>query len=189
MAAALGTTVRDMAGKSAMLRGIDAKQFVSGDIGLPTIKDILAELEKPGRDPRATFAYATFSKDVRELSDVKEGMQLEGAVTNVTNFGAFVDIGVHQDGLVHISELSDSFVTDPKKVVRVGQIVHVRVLKVDAALKRIALSMKSSPGPRSESPAAAAGSRPKEPRPAAGKDAPRKLVTVKPKFNVRQFMK
>ncbi len=189
MAAALGTTVRDMAGKSAMLRGIDAKQFVSGNIGLPTIKDILAELEKPGRDPRATFAYAAFSKDVRELSDVKEGMQLEGAVTNVTNFGAFVDIGVHQDGLVHISELSDSFVTDPKKVVRVGQIVHVRVLKVDAALKRIALSMKSSPGPRSESPAAAAGSRPRDPRPAAGKDAPRKLVTVKPKFNVRQFMK
>ena len=110
-----------------MLRGLDKNKFVSGTVGMPTIDDIVAELEKPGRDPRATFSYARFSDDVREVADVKEGMRLEGTVTNVTNFGAFVDIGVHQDGLVHISEMADRFVTDPKKVVHVGQIVNVPV--------------------------------------------------------------
>jgi uncharacterized protein len=188
LAATVGTTVREMVGNASALRGVDPKNFVSDDVGLPTIKDILAELEKPGRDPRATFTYAVFSKEVREVSDVKEGMELEGSVTNVTNFGAFVDIGVHQDGLVHISEMSNTFVTDPKKVVHVGQIVHVRVLKVDTALKRIALSMKTAPIPRSVNPAASTEPRPSGSQPAKRGNTTTKLVTVKPRFNVRQFM-
>lgn len=143
MAARLQTTVDRLIGNAALLRSIEKSTFVSDTVGLPTIEDILMELEKPGRDPRATFAYARFSSTVRKVSDVNEGMRLEGTVTNVTNFGAFVDIGVHQDGLVHISEMADRFVTDPKKVVHVGQIVNVRVIKVDPLLKRIALSMKS----------------------------------------------
>jgi uncharacterized protein len=146
MAQKLETTVNQLIGNEALLRGLDKNKFVSDTVGLPTIEDIVAELEKPGRDPRATFSYARFSHDVREVADVKEGMRLEGTVTNVTNFGAFVDIGVHQDGLVHISEMADAFVTDPKKVVHVGQIVTVRVLKVDTVLKRISLSMKSGDG-------------------------------------------
>jgi uncharacterized protein len=144
MAQTLKTTVRQLIGNSSLLRGIDKKQFVSDGIGVPTIEDILVELEKPGRDPRASFTYAQFDRDVRNIADLKEGMQLEGSVTNVTNFGAFVDIGVHQDGLVHISEMSDSFVTDPKQVVKVGQIVRVRILKVDPVLKRISMSMKKN---------------------------------------------
>jgi uncharacterized protein len=144
MAQTLKTTVRQLIGNSSLLRGIDKKQFVSDGIGVPTIEDILVELEKPGRDPRASFTYAHFDRDVRNIADLKEGMQLEGSVTNVTNFGAFVDIGVHQDGLVHISEMSDSFVTDPKQVVKVGQIVRVRILKVDPVLKRISMSMKKN---------------------------------------------
>jgi protein Tex len=143
MAARLQTTLDQLIGNAALLRSMDKTAFVSDAVGLPTIEDILAELEKPGRDPRATFTYARFSPTVREISDVNEGMRLEGTVTNVTNFGAFVDIGVHQDGLVHISEMADRFVTDPKKVVHVGQIVNVRVIKVDPLLKRTALSMKS----------------------------------------------
>jgi uncharacterized protein len=148
MARALGMAVGQLAGNSAVLRGIDKKQFVSDGVGLPTVEDIIAELEKPGRDPRATFAYARFDSAIRELADLKEDMRLEGTVTNVTNFGAFVDIGVHQDGLVHISEMADSFVKDPKQVVKVGQIVQVRVLKIDKTLKRISLSMKKNPRPR-----------------------------------------
>jgi uncharacterized protein len=143
MAVMLGTTVHQLVGNTALLRSIDKNKFVTDTVGLPTIQDIIAELEKPGRDPRAVFLYAKFSKDVREVADVKEGMTLEGTVTNVTNFGAFVDIGVHQDGLVHISEMADFFVSDPKKVVHVGQVVKVRALKVDTVLKRISLSMKS----------------------------------------------
>jgi uncharacterized protein len=144
MAQTLGTTVKQLIGNSSLLRGIVKNQFVSDGIGVPTIEDILVELEKPGRDPRASFTYAHFDRDVRNIADLKEGMQLEGSVTNVTNFGAFVDIGVHQDGLVHISEMSDSFVTDPKQVVKVGQIVRVRILKVDPVLKRISMSMKKN---------------------------------------------
>jgi uncharacterized protein len=188
MAGDLGTTVHQLVGNASLLRTVDKKRFVSGDIGLPTIADILAELEKPGRDPRATFTYAQFSKDVREVSDLKEGMMLEGSVTNVTNFGAFVDVGVHQDGLVHISEMSDSFVTDPKKVVKVGQVVKVRVLRVDTVLKRIALSMKPGEGRR---PGPARETQPQEKKPTGivQNSGQKKLVTVKPKFNVRQFMK
>jgi protein Tex len=122
---------------------IDPKKYVTENIGEPTLRDILAELEKPGRDPRAEFRYATFKEEVKEIKDLVAGMELEGVVTNVANFGAFVDIGVHQDGLVHISQLADRFVDDPKKIVKVGQIVKVRVLEVNEPLKRISLSMKS----------------------------------------------
>jgi protein Tex len=129
------------------VRSIDLKRYITGEIGEPTLRDIIAELQKPGRDPRAEFRYATFMEGVKEIKDLKVGMVLEGIVTNVTNFGAFVDIGVHQDGLVHISQLSERFVDDPTKVVKVGQVVRVRVMEVNEALKRIGLSMKSGPSP------------------------------------------
>lgn len=126
------------------LKTIDLKKYVTDTVGLPTLRDIISELEKPGRDPRAEFKYATFKEGIKEISDLQIGMELEGSVTNVANFGAFVDIGVHQDGLVHISQLADRFVKDPKEIVKVGQVVKVRVLEVDEKLKRISLSMKSS---------------------------------------------
>jgi uncharacterized protein len=125
------------------LKSMDLKKYVTDTVGLPTLRDIISELEKPGRDPRAEFKYATFKEGVKEISDLKVGMELEGIVTNVANFGAFVDIGVHQDGLVHISQLADRFVKDPKEIVKVGQVVKVRVLEVDEKLKRISLSMRS----------------------------------------------
>ncbi|MDX2217302.1 MAG: Tex family protein [Oculatellaceae cyanobacterium bins.114] len=121
----------------------DLKKYTTETVGEPTLRDILAELEKPGRDPRAEFKYATFKEGVKELSDLQIGMELEGIVTNVANFGAFVDIGVHQDGLVHVSQLADRFVSDPKQIVKVGQVVTVRVLEVNEQLKRISLSMRS----------------------------------------------
>ncbi|AMW30907.1 Tex family protein [Arthrospira platensis] len=124
------------------LKKIDLKGYVTDTVGLPTLKDIIAELEKPGRDPRAEFKYATFRDDIKEVSDLKPGMELEGIVTNVVNFGAFVDVGVHQDGLVHISQLADRFVEDPQKIVRVGQVVKVKVLEVNEKLNRISLSMR-----------------------------------------------
>jgi uncharacterized protein len=144
MAAALETTVPSMIGNTALLHSIDPAAFVSDDAGLPTLRDILQELEKPGRDPRAEFRYADFSTGVRELSDLAAEMVLEGIVTNVANFGAFVDIGVHQDGLVHVSELAERFVKDPRQAVRVGQVVKVKVLSVDRERRRIALSIKQA---------------------------------------------
>ena len=125
------------------LKSIDLKKYVTDTVGLPTLRDIISELEKPGRDPRAEFKYATFKEGVKEIKDLAVGMELEGIVTNVANFGAFVDIGVHQDGLVHISQLADRFIDDPKKVVKVGQVVKVRVMEVNEKLKRISLSMRS----------------------------------------------
>ncbi|NES94474.1 MAG: S1 RNA-binding domain-containing protein, partial [Desertifilum sp. SIO1I2] len=129
---------------SERLKSLNLQKYVTDTIGLPTLQDIIRELEKPGRDPRAEFKYATFKEGVNEISDLQVGMELEGIVTNVANFGAFVDIGVHQEGLVHISQLSDRFVRDPKEVVKVGQVVKVRVLEVNEALRRISLSMRSS---------------------------------------------
>jgi uncharacterized protein len=126
------------------LRRIDLKRYTTDTVGEPTLRDILKELEKPGRDPRAQFTYATFKPEIRTLSDLQIGMELEGIVTNVANFGAFVDIGVHQDGLVHISQLADRFVRDPKEIVQVGQVVTVRVLEVQEKLKRISLSLRKS---------------------------------------------
>lgn len=125
------------------LKKTNLKKYVTDSVGEPTLRDILSELEKPGRDPRAEFKYATFKEGIKEISDLKIGMELEGIVTNVANFGAFVDIGVHQDGLVHISQLADRFVDDPKKIIKVGQVVKVRVLEVNEKLKRISLSMKA----------------------------------------------
>ncbi|MGE5315175.1 MAG: Tex family protein [Acidobacteriota bacterium] len=136
---------------------VNIKKYVTETVGEPTLRDIISELKKPGRDPRAEFRYATFKEGVTEIKDLTVGMELEGVVTNVANFGAFVDIGVHQDGLVHISQLADRYVTDAKTVVKVGQIVKVRVLEVNEGLKRIALTMKS-PG---ASNAPGGGPRPK----------------------------
>ncbi len=124
------------------VKDIDVKRYVTDTVGEPTLRDIIGELEKPGRDPRDSFRYAEFKEGVNEISDLSPGMVLEGVVTNVANFGAFVDIGVHQDGLVHVSQLANRFVRDPKEVVKVGQIVSVRVLEVNEKLKRISLSMK-----------------------------------------------
>lgn len=127
----------------AALIASNMKAYVNNEIGLPTLQDILEELKKPGRDPRAAFSYANFKEGVSGISDLQQGMVLEGVVTNVANFGAFVDVGVHQDGLIHISQLADRFVKDPNDVVKVGQIVRVRVTEIDIPRKRISLSMKS----------------------------------------------
>jgi uncharacterized protein len=150
--AAAGKDLRALMGDSATLRSLDPQKFVSDEFGLPTVRDILAELEKPGRDPRPAFRTATFAEGVNEMSDLKPGMSLEGTVTNVAAFGAFVDIGVHQDGLVHVSQLSDRFVKDPSEVVKTGQVVRVRVLEVDAKRKRISLSMKTAIDPSDAPP-------------------------------------
>ncbi|PSB02162.1 Tex family protein [Merismopedia glauca] len=128
---------------ASQLKSLNLQKYVTENIGLPTLKDIIQELEKPGRDPRAEFKYATFKEGVKEIGDLTLGMELEGVITNVANFGAFVDIGVHQDGLVHISQLADRFIKDPKEVVKVGQVVTVKVIEVNQKLNRISLSMKS----------------------------------------------
>ncbi|QIZ71214.1 Tex family protein [Oxynema aestuarii] len=139
----LGIPLTEIAKAGDRLKSVQLQKYTSDRVGLPTLRDILKELEKPGRDPRAEFKYATFKEGINEISDLRPGMELEGIVTNVTNFGAFVDIGVHQDGLVHISQLADRFVNDPKEIVKVGQVVKVRVLDVNEQLKRIGLSMRS----------------------------------------------
>ncbi len=151
--AAQSTTVKHIIGNTEIIRQVTAEAFVDDKFGLPTIQDVLNELEKPGRDPRPEFRTAKFRDDIKEVSQLTEGLQLEGVVTNVTNFGAFVDVGVHQDGLVHISELANEFVSDPHKVVKPGQIVQVRVLQVDAERNRVNLSMRPE---GSEAPAKAA---------------------------------
>ncbi len=145
-------------GDSVFLKTLKPAAFADATFGIPTVTDIIAELEKPGRDPRPEFKTASFKEGVEKISDLEPGMQLEGVVTNVTAFGAFVDVGVHQDGLVHISELSDRFVKDPREVVKAGDVVKVRVKEVDVARKRIALTMKSgaidrNSGARQPSPA------------------------------------
>jgi uncharacterized protein len=146
MAADLHCSVDDLIHDEALRARIDLNRYITDKIGLPTLKDILSELEKPGRDPRETFEAITFTEGVEKIEDVTAGMQLPGVVTNVTAFGAFVDIGVHQDGLVHISELSDRYVKNPADVVKVQQKVMVTVLKVDVQRKRISLSMKKAQG-------------------------------------------
>lgn len=164
--------LKSMIGDKAFLKTLKPGQFANERFGIPTITDILAELEKPGRDPRPEFKTATFQEGVEKIADLKPGMQLEGVVTNVTNFGAFVDVGVHQDGLVHISELSDRFVKDPREVVKAGDVVKVRVKDVDVGRRRIALSMKSGaagaagagkPQPPSNGPGGGGGPAPKRP--------------------------
>ncbi|CAN7522221.1 Tex family protein [Ensifer adhaerens] len=156
--AACGRDVRALMGDSVALKSLDPKVFVDERFGLPTVKDILAELEKPGRDPRPSFKTATFADGIDDIKDLKVGMQLEGTVTNVAAFGAFVDIGVHQDGLVHVSQLADRFVKDPHEVVKAGDVVTVRVTEVDVPRKRIGLTMRKDGGaetgrePRSGAP-------------------------------------
>jgi uncharacterized protein len=145
-----GQDIRALIGNSGFLRGVNAADYTDERFGLPTVTDILKELEKPGRDPRPEFKTATFKEGVSEIKDLQPGMSLEGVVTNVTNFGAFVDIGVHQDGLVHISHLADKFVRDPREVVKAGDVVKVKVLEVDVARKRIALSMRSDAAPAAQ---------------------------------------
>jgi uncharacterized protein len=153
--AACGRDLRALMADPAALKALDPRVFVDDRFGLPTVRDIMAELEKPGRDPRPAFKTASFAEGVHEITDLKPGMMLEGTVTNVAAFGAFVDIGVHQDGLVHVSELADRFVKDPHDIVKAGDVVKVRVVEVDAKRKRIALSMKKEGGqPREARPAA-----------------------------------
>ena len=144
MADDIGTTLEKLASDPALVGRIDIKRYVSETVGLPTLRDILEELKKPGRDPRAQFQTASLRDDVTEMSDLQAGMILQGTVTNVTAFGAFVDIGVHQDGLVHVSHLSQRFIKDPGEAVKVGEIVKVKVLSVDLQRKRIALSIKEA---------------------------------------------
>ncbi|GAB59521.1 Tex family protein [Rheinheimera nanhaiensis] len=140
-------SVEQIIGNSSFLKTVDAKAFADAHFGVPTITDILKELDKPGRDPRPEFKTASFKDGVETLKDLTAGMLLEGVVTNVTNFGAFVDIGVHQDGLVHISSLTDKFVSDPHQVVKAGDVVKVKVLEVDIERKRIALTMRMDEQP------------------------------------------
>ena len=147
MAKDLGVTVKDLVGNAALANRIDVKRYVSDDVGEPTLKDIIEELKKPGRDPRAVFEKPAFREDVTTIDDVKEGMTLEGVVTNVTAFGAFVDIGIHQDGLVHVSEIADRFVRDPSEVVKTGDRIKVRVIGVDKARNRVSLSARTKPRP------------------------------------------
>ncbi|POF57463.1 RNA-binding transcriptional accessory protein, partial [Vibrio vulnificus] len=153
--------VKALIGDSSFLKGLRAVDYTNEHFGVPTVTDIIKELDKPGRDPRPEFKTATFAEGIHNVSDLEVGMILEGVVSNVANFGAFVDIGVHQDGLVHISALTDRFVSDPREVVKAGDIVKVKVMEVDVQRKRIALSMRLSDEPgqdnRSQRPATPRG--------------------------------
>ncbi|HET6763142.1 MAG TPA: Tex family protein [Longimicrobiaceae bacterium] len=187
MAADLSVGLESLVGNEEALRRVEPRRYVGDGVGLPTLEDILAELRKPGRDPREAFEAPAFRDDVKEIADLKEGMTLQGTVTNVVAFGAFVDVGVHQDGLVHVSELSNKFVQDPTTIVKVGDRVNVRVMSVDVKRNRIALSMKdpsqaSAPrggGERRPQPTAAAtasGARP----PQGGRDGRRQAPPTTP---------
>ena len=160
---ACGRDLRALMGDTAKLKSLNPALFVNERFGLPTVRDILTELEKPGRDPRPEFKTATFAEGVEDLKDLRPGMRLEGTVTNVAAFGAFVDIGVHQDGLVHVSQLADRFVKDPHEVVKAGDVVKVRVVEVDVARKRIALTMRSGE----------IGAAPRDAKPTGRAEAPR----------------
>ena len=144
---ATGLDVDHLMGNSRVLSGLDTAQFAQGPVGIPTVTDIIAELDKPGRDPRPEFRTATFKEGIEKVSDLTPGMVLEGTVTNVAAFGAFVDIGVHQDGLVHVSAMSDRFVSDPHDVVKSGQVVRVKVMDVDTDRQRIGLSLRLNDEP------------------------------------------
>jgi uncharacterized protein len=158
MASDLGVELPSLIGNDAELGRVQLDRYVSDGVGLPTLRDILTELKKPGRDPRDAFEAPAFRADITEPKHLTQGMELEGVVTNIVAFGAFVDIGVHQDGLVHVSQLSDRYVSDPNAAVRVGQKVRVRVLSVDLDRNRIALSMKkeATAAARAERPASRA---------------------------------
>jgi protein Tex len=144
----LSTPLAQLVADEQRVKEIELTRYVSEDVGLPTLQDILSELRKPGRDPRAAFEAPAFRDDVTKPEDLREGMMLEGVVTNIVAFGAFVDVGVHQDGLVHVSQLADRYVSDPNEIVRVGQRVKVRVVSVDLARGRIALTMRMAEAPQ-----------------------------------------
>jgi protein Tex len=167
MAQDLGKSVADLVADAGLVAGIKIERYVSGTVGLPTLRDILAELKKPGRDPREQFQSASFREDVTTIADLKEGMILQGVVTNVAAFGAFVDIGVHQDGLVHVSQLSHRFQKDPHQVVKVGEIVKVKVLAADPVRKRISLSIKQAEPERAGKGAAVEPKQKPQPQPQA----------------------
>jgi uncharacterized protein len=156
-----GVPVRELIGKSVVLRTLRPESLADEQFGVPTVRDILAELEKPGRDPRPAFKTAAFKDGVNEIADLQPGMLLEGVVTNVANFGAFVDVGVHQDGLVHVSQLADRFVKDPRDVVKAGDVVKVKVIDVDLKRRRIALTMKLADPAHRHAPAPRAVEAPK----------------------------
>ena len=143
MAADAGCSVSELMADPKRRQSIELKKYVTDEVGMPTLTDIMAELEKPGRDPRQQLETFAFDESVKEISDLRPGMLLPGIVTNITAFGAFVDVGVHQDGLVHVSQLADRFVRDPNEVVHLRQHVQVRVMEVDLRRNRISLSMKS----------------------------------------------
>ena len=142
MAKDLNATVQDLVKEESLRQQIHLQEYVTQKVGLPTLNDILQELSKPGRDPRQQFEQLQFKDGINSIEDLEEGMVLPGIITNVTNFGAFVDIGVHQDGLVHISQITNRFIRDPKQVVKVNQKVKVKVMRVDVERKRINLTMK-----------------------------------------------
>jgi uncharacterized protein len=160
--ARIGKGIAEVMGRPAALKDLSPAEFTDDKFGLPTVRDILTELEKPGRDPRPEFKTAAFKEGVESISDLQQGMVLEGVVTNVAAFGAFVDVGVHQDGLVHVSAMANRFVKDPHEIVKPGQIVKVKVMDVDVKRRRISLTMRlddaSGPAPR---PSAAPAPEPK----------------------------
>ncbi|EME70081.1 TEX protein, partial [Paramagnetospirillum caucaseum] len=181
---ATGRPVKALIGDAPFIRSLDPREFTDERFGEPTVKDILKELEKPGRDPRPEFKTAAFKEGVETLKDLTPGMILEGVVTNVTNFGAFVDIGVHQDGLVHISVLADRFVKDPHEVVKPGDLVKVKVLEVDMKRNRIALSMRMDaqpvPARKDDGPAPRRDDRRPAPRPSSGSRPPSRTTAAGP---------
>ncbi|RUO59883.1 Tex family protein [Pseudidiomarina marina] len=167
--------VSEIIGDTAFLKQLNAKDFTDDTFGLPTVQDILRELDKPGRDPRPEFKTASFKEGVDDIKDLKSGMTLEGVVSNVAAFGAFVDIGVHQDGLVHVSALSDKFVSDPREIVKAGDIVKVKVLEVDVPRKRISLTMRLTDEPTAVAPSQANQAKPQgnKPRGTGGQSRPK----------------
>lgn len=173
--AACGRDIRTLAEDGSPLKAIKPADFADERFGLPTVRDIIAELEKPGRDPRPAFKTATFAEGIHKLDDLESGMVLEGTVSNVAAFGAFVDIGVHEDGLVHVSQLADRFVKDPSEVVKADDVVQVRVLDVDVKRKRISLSMRSESAKPAKRDAAKAPAR------EGGKDRPTSPKRARPK--------
>ncbi|MGB3297765.1 MAG: Tex family protein [Phormidesmis sp.] len=182
MANDLQVSLKDIPQAAEQLKRLTLKNYVTDKVGEPTLQDIMSELEKPGHDPRAQFAYATFAAGINEISDLKEGMILEGIVTNVANFGAFVDVGVHQDGLVHVSQMADRFVKDPKEIVQVGQVVKVKVMEVQEKLKRIGLSLKldGQKCDRSPSPQANIKTNAQTNAPTNNKPVPKRAPSPKP---------
>jgi protein Tex len=164
--------IGEVMGQPAALKGLSPAEFTDDRFGVPTVRDILTELEKPGRDPRPEFKTATFQDGIESLADLQPNMILEGVVTNVAAFGAFVDIGVHQDGLVHVSALANKFVKDPHEIVKPGQIVKVKVLDVDVKRQRISLTMRLDDTPATSSRSGSAPPGPRDPRPSAPKRAP-----------------